>query len=606
MSTFEKTVKGATKIKLAAPKAKYIEPILMATGNKDSLNQVMRALSGRLNDSAWTIVYKSLLVIHIMIREGEKNAVLAYLAKHPNMIDCRHISGSSVAGQGLIKYANYIEERAVQYKNTKVDYVRSDRPDKSSRLKTLGIEKGLLRECESVLKQISALLKCRFSEDDINDDIVLTAFRLLVNDLLGLYQGLNEGVINILEHYFEMSKIDATNSLAIYKSFSKITVAVVSYLKIAKHMEYATKIHVPNIKHAPTELTKALEDYINDPDFEIHHRQYLAERQAHEASGIQSSSRSQSRAKSGMPISVSASSPSLSPASTPFVNYNNKTNSSGANSNVPNFSKNNNAATNGESNNLIDLLSFDSTPAQPAVFVPPQLTSGITGGNFMGNPQTNQAVMVMGNNPQLLAQQGIASQSFGLQSQLTGGMSQVQQPIFAQSTGFNPFGQPLSVDQQQLQQQQLQQQQLQQQQLQQQRLQQQQLQQQQLQQQQLQQLQPQNTSSNPFRHSSIEPMANMPTGNPFQQSTIVPQLTAQRTGSNPFSRAQQHQQPLQVPTLTGSSNPFRKQNDTPIMSQNTSSFTFGGLERLPTVSVFPQTKLFNQPSVNGRPQMQQM
>ena len=31
MTTYEKIVKGATKVKVAAPKPKYIEPILMAT-----------------------------------------------------------------------------------------------------------------------------------------------------------------------------------------------------------------------------------------------------------------------------------------------------------------------------------------------------------------------------------------------------------------------------------------------------------------------------------------------------------------------------------------------------------------------------------------------
>lgn len=73
MTTYEKIVKGATKIKVAAPKPKYIEPILMATSMNhhvllENFNTIMRTLRQRLQDSSWSVVYKALIVIHIMIR----------------------------------------------------------------------------------------------------------------------------------------------------------------------------------------------------------------------------------------------------------------------------------------------------------------------------------------------------------------------------------------------------------------------------------------------------------------------------------------------------------------------------------------------------------
>ncbi|EDK46087.1 hypothetical protein LELG_04267 [Lodderomyces elongisporus NRRL YB-4239] len=278
------------------PKPKYIEPILMATStdhsiiSNDNFNTIMRTLQHRLRDSAWSVVYKALIVIHLMIREGDKDVTLKYLADQGHsMLNLSLSNISHGGGSGntdvrfIIKYSKYLHTRVKQYDATGIDYVRDERSNNSTsqqggRLRFLTIDKGLLRECESVQKQIDALLKNSFMENDVNNEIVLTAFRLLVNDLLALFQELNEGVINILEHYFEMSKYDAERSLKIYKKFVDQTKFVIDYLRVAKHLEYATKLHVPTIKHAPTALTSSLEEYLDDPNFEVNRRQYLAEK----------------------------------------------------------------------------------------------------------------------------------------------------------------------------------------------------------------------------------------------------------------------------------------------------------------------------------------
>lgn len=48
--------------------------------------EVFRALQHRLRDSTWTVVFKSLITVHLMIREGSPDITLAYLAKHRNVL----------------------------------------------------------------------------------------------------------------------------------------------------------------------------------------------------------------------------------------------------------------------------------------------------------------------------------------------------------------------------------------------------------------------------------------------------------------------------------------------------------------------------------------
>jgi len=62
-------------------------------------------------------------------------------------------------GRNIRFYAEYLTQRAISYGSTKLDYVRSG----EGRLKRLNVEKGLLRETESVQEVIKALVKCDVS-----------------------------------------------------------------------------------------------------------------------------------------------------------------------------------------------------------------------------------------------------------------------------------------------------------------------------------------------------------------------------------------------------------------------------------------------------------
>ena len=82
-----------------------------------------------------------------------------------------------------------------------------------------------------------------------------------------------------------MSKTDAERAMNIYRTFTRQTDFVVQYLSIARQFEHHTRVEVPKLKHAPVNLGRQLEEYLKDPDFEIHRRQYLAELEAKKSKG---------------------------------------------------------------------------------------------------------------------------------------------------------------------------------------------------------------------------------------------------------------------------------------------------------------------------------
>ncbi|ODN95681.1 hypothetical protein I350_08398 [Cryptococcus amylolentus CBS 6273] len=286
---YEKIVKLACKPKNAPPKAKYIDALIAATYADDrTLEDIIQALAFRLRDNNGVVVFKALLTLHQMIRTGASEGLLEILARH-DVLKLRGLGGRGYQGYippaSLGAYADYLDARIRSYRDVKHDLVRvqtesNRRSDglgaasKARRLRHLPVEKGLLREVKQVQKLLDALVRCKFYDDDLRDENTVLALRLLVKDLLVLFQAGNEGVCNILEHYFEMSKIDATDAFQTYKSFISQTDRVVDYLSIARKLNHILNVPVPNLKHAPTGLVKALEEYLEDPNFEQNRLEY--------------------------------------------------------------------------------------------------------------------------------------------------------------------------------------------------------------------------------------------------------------------------------------------------------------------------------------------
>ncbi|KAF9876728.1 ANTH domain-containing protein [Colletotrichum karsti] len=422
-SSFEKSVKGATKIKAAPPKTKYIEHILVAThAGEAGVGEVFRALQFRLRDSTWTVVFKSLITVHLMIREGSPDVTLSFLARHPNTLAISSFTDAQTQGRNIRHYASYLSSRAKAFRETKCDWVRT----KESRLEKLSVDKGLLRETEILQTQITALLKCEVLEGEIENEITVTVFRLLVLDLLALFQALNQGMINILGTFFEMSKVDAERAMAIYRNFTKQTDFVVQYLSVARQFEHQTRVEVPKLKHAPVNLGRQLEEYLHDPDFEVNRRQYIAEQQAKKkGGGVSKSSAGAGAAFDSRPTPA---------ANNPFPSMNGS-------------SQPKTETAKGPAPDLIDF--FESIEQNQTVMAPnqqqhqqqqqmPMQTGFATNSPFQPQPTGFQ-------------QNGFAAQQNGFAPQPTGfGTNPYQQqPQPQQPQSTNPFGQPQQQQQQQ-------------------------------------------------------------------------------------------------------------------------------------------------------------
>ena len=618
-SSFEKSVKGGTKVKLAAPKSKYVEHILSATASGEAgVGEVFRTLTLRLRDTTWTIVFKALIIVHLMIKEGSRDVTLSYLSNNPKTkLAINGFTDVQTQGQNIRRYSEYLMARAVAYGHTKCDFVRSG----DGRMRKMTVDKGLLRETEIVQDQVRALLRCDLLQNDVagggENEITLTAFRLLTKDILDLYNCENEAVMNVLSRYFEMSRNDAERAINIYKKFCKQTDQVVQYLSLARQYEHATRLEIPRIKHAPTSLVQSLQEYLDDKDFEVNRRQYLAEQEAR---------------KTGKPVQKAAAETAQRVASQPVAAKTGVTPSKEAEALFNSAaSQPANASAKGPGQDLIDFFESIEQNQQPMAQPQFQQPTGFPGQQqqqFGFGPQPtgfpqDQSQGMNGFQPN-------QTNPFMQQQQQQPQQQQPPQPLQTQFTGagFGGYGpQPpqqfvqgntFGQDQQQPQQQQFGSP---------------------MQMQSPAQMTGQPQQTNPFRQSTMptisesnqftqQPQTNLnrQSTNPFARNTspqpafssqppmpqqppqfqqqssspFAPQqqqqpLQAQPTGTNPFARPQTSSSPapnaLQVQP-TGSTNPFRQSafvnQATGSGWQNGPQGSMGGWENVETIPVFPR------------------
>lgn len=86
-------------------------------------------------------------------------------------------------------------------------------------------------------------------------------FTLLFRDLIRLFACYNDGIINMLEKYFDMNKKQCREALDLYKRFLVRMDRVGEFLKVAENIGM-DKGELPDLTKAPSSLLDALEAHL--------------------------------------------------------------------------------------------------------------------------------------------------------------------------------------------------------------------------------------------------------------------------------------------------------------------------------------------------------
>ncbi|XP_036180656.1 phosphatidylinositol-binding clathrin assembly protein isoform X13 [Myotis myotis] len=127
-------------------------------------------------------------------------------------------------------------------------------------MRTMNTEK-LLKTVPIIQNQMDALLDFNVNSNELTNGVINAAFMLLFKDAIRLFAAYNEGIINLLEKYFDMKKNQCKEGLDIYKKFLTRMTRISEFLKVAEQVGI-DRGDIPDLSQAPSSLLDALEQHL--------------------------------------------------------------------------------------------------------------------------------------------------------------------------------------------------------------------------------------------------------------------------------------------------------------------------------------------------------
>ncbi|XP_055458507.1 clathrin coat assembly protein AP180 isoform X9 [Psammomys obesus] len=264
-SAVARAVCKATTHEVMGPKKKHLDYLIQAT-NETNVNipQMADTLFERATNSSWVVVFKALVTTHHLMVHGNERFI-QYLASRNTLFNLSNFldkSGSHGYDMSTFirRYSRYLNEKAFSYRQMAFDFARVKK-GADGVMRTMVPEK-LLKSMPILQGQIDALLEFDVHPNELTNGVINAAFMLLFKDLIKLFACYNDGVINLLEKFFEMKKGQCKDALEIYKRFLTRMTRVSEFLKVAEQVGI-DKGDIPDLTQAPSSLMETLEQHLN-------------------------------------------------------------------------------------------------------------------------------------------------------------------------------------------------------------------------------------------------------------------------------------------------------------------------------------------------------
>uniref|UniRef100_A0A3Q3JWY4 Phosphatidylinositol-binding clathrin assembly protein n=1 Tax=Monopterus albus TaxID=43700 RepID=A0A3Q3JWY4_MONAL len=263
-SAISKIVCKATTHEIMGPKKKHLDYLIQCTNEMNvNIPQLADTLFERTTNTSWVVVFKSLTTTHHLMVYGNERFI-QYLASRNTLFNLSNfLDKSGLQGYDMStfirRYSRYLNEKAVSYRQVAFDFTKVKRGSDGV-MRTMNTEK-LLKTIPIIQNQMDVLLDFNVNANELTNGVINAAFMLLFKDAIRLFAAYNEGIINLLEKYFDMKKVQCKEGLDIYKKFLTRMTRISEFLKVAEQVGI-DRGDIPDLSQAPSSLLDALEQHL--------------------------------------------------------------------------------------------------------------------------------------------------------------------------------------------------------------------------------------------------------------------------------------------------------------------------------------------------------